>query len=833
MAERTASITLELHDRASGPLREVIAAMKEALGLARELRGALGVTATSFGQVGGAARTMDGSVRQAAQGFGLLQKAASATYYFLLYQAFAQVQRGITGFIEANQRADAVLRQLTASTGSAVRGKQEFDRVWSYALKSPFTVEQLGEADKLMVNLRIDTQKWLPLVSQLAIATSDLGKGTEAANERLLRAVRIVSLLQGGTAQTGLLLRRLEPLGIGRRDILAPSERVGAFAVDQHGKLLASADEMMRKLEDIITRRFGDVNKSLEGSFVVTVSNMQDSFKRMAVSIGTEVFPTIQRDLQAVLGGLVGPDGQLTQQAKDAAQGIGDFSHALYIVMKSEWQLLFGTIGTLIDNIFGRVHDTMGQLTRLAQIASTSGIPGVQTVGGKLLGNIRSDQSNAVALYQQANTLRIGEVLAGQRTAAVPFLPPEFSQNLGANLQYLQVLQGMSGAGLASKMLRAGAQGGITDPNGVQQSFGSVAEVRTALAAQRQLVAGLIQFGNDATRAIALQAGQVPPTGPAAAAAQTAAQKKAEDAAQALAAFLQSIQDAFHHMMPQSAQDRSFLAINEDVAGVVQRRRQTQGMDPIAGNPAFLEAMFGGPLPTSWDETRHYNPLAIDKKAMDDRLARMQDAGGGNQAAYVKALTDQLAVMKKINATDPWRTMDPDIRKVQKELNDLNHKELREMDRLAQRIAAGIGAAFAQFVVGVVTGTQKMTEALRQLKQQIAQLALEEGLRSLFKGIASAVPGGGAALAGIGALLSILPFASGIRDVPRDQIAYLHKGESVVPAGVAVGGGGGSTTQITEHTTIYALDAQSFDDYWRTGAGKRTRQRATRHGYAA
>ena len=148
--------------------------------------------------------------------------------------------------------------------------------------------------------------------------------------------------------------------------------------------------------------------------------------------------------------------------------------------------------------------------------------------------------------------------------------------------------------------------------------------------------------------------------------------------------------------------------------------------------------------------------------------------------------------------------------------------------KLMQEIALKIGDAFATFFTNLITGAQKASELLHSLRIQVAQIALQAGFGQLFKTIGDKA--GAGPLLGIGAVLSLLPFATGIQTVPQDMPAMLHKGETVLPATMPLGPAGNMTT-VQEQTTIYALDSQSFDDYFRTGPGKRTRQRATRHGY--
>lgn len=117
-------------------------------------------------------------------------------------------------------------------------------------------------------------------------------------------------------------------------------------------------------------------------------------------------------------------------------------------------------------------------------------------------------------------------------------------------------------------------------------------------------------------------------------------------------------------------------------------------------------------------------------------------------------------------------------------------------------LAEDLGLTFASAFEEAIVGGSKLRDVLKGMAQDILRLYVrrtvsEPGsklLTELFKGIGSGGGGGAAAVdytsgAGLESVISGFPkYATGTEFVPRDGMAYLHRGEAVIPADENRGG---------------------------------------------
>jgi hypothetical protein len=166
-----------------------------------------------------------------------------------------------------------------------------------------------------------------------------------------------------------------------------------------------------------------------------------------------------------------------------------------------------------------------------------------------------------------------------------------------------------------------------------------------------------------------------------------------------------------------------------------------------------------------------------------------------------------------------------------------------------QKMVQGISSEFSTFATGILQGTETMGQAwakmadnmaakfiaslARQLVEMIAHAATKEavdaayyaksGMRaaydaakksfdwaSQYVGPVLAAPIAAAAFIAVESMGS---YDVGTNYVPQDGLAYLHKGETVIPAskqGAAYSGSGGGITVVVHHN-VQAMDAASFE----------------------
>jgi hypothetical protein len=185
---------------------------------------------------------------------------------------------------------------------------------------------------------------------------------------------------------------------------------------------------------------------------------------------------------------------------------------------------------------------------------------------------------------------------------------------------------------------------------------------------------------------------------------------------------------------------------------------------------------------------------------------------------------------------------------------------LKAQEQQYKQVFSQIGSAFTSTIMGMVEGTETVTQAFTKmfeslikslanyLVQKAAKKAEEWAIDKLFKqtqantsisaaagmafadafadsaslgpqGLAAApaVASGAATTVSTGAH-AIAALAIGTNYVPMDGLAYLHKGEKVIPAGTTgpgySGNNGGGNTIIVHHT-VQAVDAASFQQHIR------------------
>ena len=101
--------------------------------------------------------------------------AAVQTIANLATGAIMGVARGIADFAATAQRMEVLQLQLEAFTGSAEAASQAFDQFVEIAANSPFNLEQVASAGKIMMAFGIDTETAVKATEQLGIVAAATG----------------------------------------------------------------------------------------------------------------------------------------------------------------------------------------------------------------------------------------------------------------------------------------------------------------------------------------------------------------------------------------------------------------------------------------------------------------------------------------------------------------------------------------------------------------------------------------------------------------------------------------------------------------------------------
>lgn len=222
-------------------------------------------------------------------GFGKI--AASIATVGALTGAFSFV-------IDATRKMEDLTTQFVAFTGSAQGAADQLQRLSDFASKTPFTLEQVAEADRTLLAFGSTTGKSLDQLRQL-------GEVASATGTDLRELSRIFGQIQQDGRLTGEKFQQLIEKGINIGPTLAASLHVAQASLRgliQDGKI--SADQVAKSFEkltgeggqyfDSTTRQ----SKTLTGS----ISTLSDNISILAAELGKSLTPALTTSSDALSG---------------------------------------------------------------------------------------------------------------------------------------------------------------------------------------------------------------------------------------------------------------------------------------------------------------------------------------------------------------------------------------------------------------------------------------------------------------------------------------------------------------------------------------------------
>lgn len=243
------------------------------------------------------------------------------------------------------------------------------------------------------------------------------------------------------------------------------------------------------------------------------------------------------------------------------------------------------------------------------------------------------------------------------------------------------------------------------------------------------------------------------------------------------------------------------------------RAAESKGVDPFAFDPSRLNVQLGGKTDDAGRKKRDED----ERKRREAMAKQQQDTA----EAYAKALRDvnqgeEENLATAIEHTDSTERLNK-LREQQNELTTAYAKALRdttqgEAENVATAVNLGdktekisdaareLGFTFQSAFEDAILAGEKFDDLLVAIEKDIARIIIRQAITEpAGNAIAKAVSGfnfgslfgsGGGEAAAVAA--GIAPaYATGTDFVPRDGLAYLHRGEAVIPAAENRGGGSG------------------------------------------
>ncbi len=305
--ELTRQIEKEARQQASARVREMKAASNA---LIRELQRIQNAEAK--------ASQNNGSAKSSALGSFAGNLAATA-----ISSLTSAVSSGSAAILEYSANLEQARIGFTTLIGSADGAQQHIKELQEFAKKTPFEFAGLVKSSQLLQGVGIQSQRIIPILSDVGNALSAVGKGEQEINRTVLAISQIAS--KGKVA--GQEINQLAENGISAVTILAQAtgkSRAEIIKLSEAGAI--SSDLFLEALNVFIKQNnLGDAMKKQSETFNGALSNIKDALYIAASTYFEPVFKKISEIAVITSKELEGADfGQAVQiLAKNIAVGLG------------------------------------------------------------------------------------------------------------------------------------------------------------------------------------------------------------------------------------------------------------------------------------------------------------------------------------------------------------------------------------------------------------------------------------------------------------------------------------------------------------------------------
>lgn len=220
------------------------------------------------------------------------------------------------GAMEQNQVA------FETMIGSAERAKNLLQEMQVFAKQTPFNLPELVEGGKRLLAYNVEASDLIPTLEMLGNITAGVGR------EKLPALILAFGQVKAATRLTGMELRQFSEAGVPLLDTLAKQFGTTAGTIQD----MVSAGEIKFKdvekaLQTLTSEggKFHDLMQKQSQTTVGKISNMQDAWSRLSITLGTRMKPATDAVVNSIIN-LIEKLDAFAQKNPELTTGILAFS---------------------------------------------------------------------------------------------------------------------------------------------------------------------------------------------------------------------------------------------------------------------------------------------------------------------------------------------------------------------------------------------------------------------------------------------------------------------------------------------------------------------------
>lgn len=273
------------------------------------------------------------------------------------------------GAMEQNQVA------FRTMIGNAETANTLLANIREFAKQTPFNLTELVEGSKRLLAYNVEAKDLIPTLGVLGDITAGVGR------DKLPQLILAFGQVKAATKLTGAELRQFSEAGVPLLDTLAKQFGVTASEIQDmvsDGKI---GFKDVEKALTTLTAEGGKFHNLMQDQSKTTagkISNMEDSFQQLEVTLGKALLPTVNRLLEAVIP-MVEKFGQWAEKNPDlivsltgVAAGVGAVSSAILVLQP-------------IVKVLGATFSILGTVMGLASAAGVALLEAIFAIGAFLV----------------------------------------------------------------------------------------------------------------------------------------------------------------------------------------------------------------------------------------------------------------------------------------------------------------------------------------------------------------------------------------------------------------------------------------------------------------